>query len=62
LCTVNGWPDVEIIKDGRTVRLEFKAPGEKLDPLQEYVHELIKKAGGEVYTIDSWECYLKLKL
>lgn len=62
LSSTNGWPDVEAIKEGRTIRLELKAPGKPLEPLQKYVHELIKKNGGEVFKIDNWESYLKLKL
>lgn len=62
LSSMNGWPDVEAIKDGRTIRLELKAPGKPLEPLQKYVHSLIKSHGGEVYKIDSWEGYQKLKL
>jgi hypothetical protein len=62
LSSMNGWPDVEAIKNGRTIRLELKAPGEDAEPLQKYVHSLIKSHGGEVYKIDSWEGYQKLKL
>jgi hypothetical protein len=62
LCSINGWPDVEAIKNGKTVRLELKAPGEPLEPLQEYVHAQIKIHGGEVHKIDSWAEYQKLNL
>ena len=62
LSSINGWPDVEAIKHGRTIRIELKAHGKTLEPLQEYVHLQIKKHGGEVYKVDSWEEYLKLKL
>lgn len=62
LCSQNGWPDLQILKGSRWVLLEMKAKGEKLKPLQEYVHEQIREHGGEVYKIDSWEDYLALKL
>lgn len=62
LCSINGWPDVQALKNGRFVMLEMKSPGKKLDPLQRYVHQLIKKEKGEVYKVDTWEQYLKLKL
>jgi len=57
-----GWPDSEFIKAGRTVRIEFKSPGKYADPLQKYVHSQIRKHGGEVYTIDTWEKFLLLNL
>lgn len=57
-----GWPDQEFIKSGRTLRLEIKSKGKKADPLQKYVHLQIRKHGGEVYTIDSWEKFLELNL
>jgi hypothetical protein len=62
LCSQNGWPDLEAIKDKKTVRIEMKAPGETLDPLQKYIHAKIKAKGGEVYMVDSWEAYLALNL
>lgn len=57
-----GWPDQEFIKDSRTIRIEAKSPGKKATKLQKYVHRQIKKHGGEVYTIDSWENFLLLEL
>ena len=62
LTSTNGWPDLEAVKSGRTVRLEIKAKGKKLEPLQEYVHAQIILHGGEVFWADSWEAFLKLKL
>jgi len=58
----NGWPDLEAIKKGRTIRIEVKKPKEDADELQKYVHYLIRKHGGEVYTIDTWEKFLLLNL
>lgn len=62
LCTKNGWPDLEAIRNKRTIRIEIKKPGEELEPLQELRHEQIKEHGGEVYLVDTFESYLKLKL
>lgn len=62
VCSVNGWPDLLALKYSRTVYLEIKSPGKKADPLQKYVHLQIRKHGGEVYTIDTWEKFLLLNL
>lgn len=62
LCTKNGWPDLELLKMGRYVHLEIKDEGEEPTKLQLYRHEQIKAHGGEVYTVDTFEGYLKLKL
>ena len=57
-----GWPDTEIIRNGRTVRIEFKAPGRSLDPLQVYIHKKLKASGAEVYMVDSKEAFYNLNL
>lgn len=57
-----GWPDLEAIRRGRTVRIEVKSKGEVPDPLQELVHEQIRHYGGIVYWVDSWEEFLTLGL
>ncbi len=62
LCSQNGWPDLQCLKSGKFILIEMKAKGEEPDPLQEYVHDLIRNHGGEVYTVDSWEDFLKLNL
>jgi hypothetical protein len=56
-----GWPDTEAIRDGRTIRLEIK-DRKKLDPLQVYVFKMIRKHGGEVYKVASWDDFLALDL
>lgn len=56
-----GWPDLEAIRDGRTIRIEVKDHGD-LKPHQKYRHSEIKKYGGEVYSADSWEKFLELGL
>lgn len=62
LCSKPGWPDLEAIRFGRTVRLEMKSAGKPLEPLQEVRHEEIIYHGGEVYKIDSFEQYKTLNL
>jgi HSP20 family molecular chaperone IbpA len=62
LVSKGGWPDTEIIRNGRTVRIEFKAPGNEPDDLQKYVHKEIRKHGGEIYVVDSKEKFLELNL
>lgn len=49
-CNKNGWPDTQIFKNGRTVFIEFKRPGQEVDPegLQAYRHKLIREQGFEV--------------
>lgn len=56
-----GWPDLLAIKN-KVIFLEIKSKGKKADPLQKYVHLQIRKHGGEVYTIDSWEKFIELNL
>ena len=63
LCSQNGWPDLMALSpEGKWVLLEMKATRERLKPLQEYVHSLIRDNRGVVYMIDSWEDYLALNL
>jgi len=51
-CTNNGWPDLECHRDGITLFIECKAPGEKCLPLQLYRHSQLRKAGFTVLVID----------
>lgn len=65
LCTKTGWPDLEALKQtdyggllvNHSFYLEVKAKNKKLKPLQEYMHDKIRKHGGTVYVFDSWEAY-----
>lgn len=51
-CTLNGWPDLQAHKNGRTVFIEVKAPGKKPAPLQEYRHKKLREQGFTVLVID----------
>jgi L-lactate utilization protein LutB len=50
-----GYPDIEFILAGRTVRLEVKATKGRADVMQRLRIEQIRKAGGEAYFVDSVE-------
>lgn len=48
-----GAPDRVFIKGGRTVWIEFKAPGKAPRLSQELEHERMRSAGAEVHWCDS---------
>lgn len=50
--TNNGWPDLECFRNGVTLFIECKAPGETADDLQLYRHALLRNQGFEVLVID----------
>lgn len=45
---LNGWPDLQAHKDGRTVFIEVKTPGKLPDDLQVYRHKKLRDQGFEV--------------
>ncbi len=53
------WPgrraamDRLFVKDGRTVWIEFKAPGEEPEPLQAREHKRFRDHGAEVHVVDN---------
>ena len=49
--TLNGTPDLICHKDGRTVYIEVKRPGQKPRPLQDYRHRELAKHGIPTYII-----------
>ena len=51
--TMNGIPDLMLLKDGKTVFIETKAENGIVSPLQFYRHEQLIKQGFEVYVIYS---------
>jgi len=51
----SGVPDRLFFRGGRTVAVEFKAPGAKPTPLQASVHRRLLDHGVEVHVIDSVE-------
>lgn len=51
--TKNGWPDLQCLKDGKTVYIEVKRPGEKPTPLQLFRHKEILATGNAVFVTDN---------
>jgi hypothetical protein len=48
---LNGSPDLIAHKDGRTVYIEVKRPGQKPRPLQDYRHRELAKYGIITYVL-----------
>lgn len=48
-----GWPDHIFVKDGKTVWIEFKRPGEEPTPLQQYRMRHLRSHGALVYWVDN---------
>jgi hypothetical protein len=46
---MNGIPDLLLLREGRTVFIEVKHPGNHSTPLQEYIQEKLRSRGVEVY-------------
>jgi hypothetical protein len=62
ICNKPGYPDLQAMKSRRRMAyIEVKGPGKKSEPLQEYVHDILRKIGFSVFVIDSWEKYLFIK-
>ena len=53
--TLNGWPDLQCHKGGKTIFIETKSEGKPISPLQFYRHTQLIEQGFEVYVIDSIE-------
>lgn len=52
----NGEPDIDACLNGRTLKIEMKAPGKKstVTPIQELAQERWRRAGALVLVADSW--------
>lgn len=48
LCSLPGFPDLMVLKDGVVRFIEVKRPGEKPSPLQEYRHKQLREYGFDV--------------
>lgn len=59
ICSLNGWPDLLIMKYGIILFIEVKAPGEVPDDLQLVVHKQIKAHGGRVIVANNFEQFKK---
>lgn len=49
-----GWPDRLYIYMGKFEMVEYKRPGEKPVPIQEYVHRVLAAHKIAVHVIDNW--------
>lgn len=58
-----GWPDYGYGYKSKMCFVEYKKPGEKPEPLQDHVHEILREAGFAVFVVDNVEqgkaCLLK---
>lgn len=52
-CTLNGWPDLMCLKNGKVVFIEVKRPGGRASPLQLLRHEQLRAEGFPVLLIDN---------
>lgn len=48
-----GWPDRLFMYDGKVMFIEFKREGNKPTPLQEQVHDKLRRAGFDVFVVDN---------
>ena len=51
--SLNGWPDLHAVKEGRAIYIEVKRPGGRLSKIQEYRIEQLKKQEMRVHVVDS---------
>lgn len=57
----SGYPDLWCLKDGETVFVEVKQPGQKPTPLQELRHKELMDHGFQVIVATSVNCVDKIK-
>lgn len=50
--SANGWPDLTLLRKGRTILIEAKTPIGKLSANQRIRHTEIRDHGGEVFCFD----------
>lgn len=58
---LNGWPDTQIFRKGRTLFIEWKRPGEEPRQLQLYRHRKLREQGFEVLIVHYLEELSHLK-
>jgi hypothetical protein len=51
--SLNGWPDLECIKQGRVIYIEVKQPGKQPTDLQLYRHRQLRDHGMLILTAHS---------
>lgn len=52
-CNVNGWPDLNLFKDGKTIFVEFKSLIGKQSELQKYQQKQLEAQGFKYYLINN---------
>lgn len=52
ICNMPGWPDLQLMKDGRVWFAEVKRPGGKPTDLQKAVHERLRANGFDVRVLE----------
>lgn len=61
-CNIPGFNDIVCFRNKVSVFIEAKAPGKDSEEIQKFRHKQLRVQGFDVYTVDSYEEYLKLKL
>lgn len=59
LCSLNGFPDLFLLKYGISIHVEVKAPGKQPEDLQLYAHKQITGHGGKVIVANNFEQFKK---
>ena len=52
-CNINGWPDLNLFKDGKTIFVEFKSLIGKQSELQKYQQKQLEAQGFKYYLINN---------
>lgn len=50
-CNKPGWPDLQLLKDGRIRFVEVKAKNGRVSPVQQHRHEELRACGFEVEVV-----------
>ena len=52
-CNINGWPDLNLFKDGKTIFVEFKSEIGKQSELQKYQQKQLESQGFKYYLVNN---------
>lgn len=55
-----GFPDVMVLYDGQVVFVELKTKVGRTTKLQQYVHNELRRFGGDVVTVYGWDAAMEL--
>jgi hypothetical protein len=59
-CNVNGWPDLNLFKDGKTIFVEFKSLIGKQSELQKYQQKQLEAQGFKYYLINNLQDFKEI--